>query len=80
MRVITDQELYNRIWDRVYEEFSFCPSVDTQIIPFRFKMRYQIFKLSQLRWEQAEGMFDRILRSVSDREIYALDWQHDAFV
>lgn len=80
MRVIADQELYNRIWDRVYEEFSFRPSVDTQVTPFQFKMSYQVFELSQLRWETAEEMIEQILRSVSDQEIYALDWQHDAFV
>ena len=80
MRVITDEEHYKRVWDRIYKEFSFCPSVDTQITPFQFKMDYRTYKLSQFRWEQAEGLIEQILRSISNQEIYALDWQHDAFL
>lgn len=80
MRVILDREHYNMVWERVYEDFSFCPSVDTHITPFQFKMNYQVFNLSQLRWDMAEEIIEKILRSVSDQEIYALDWQHDAFL
>lgn len=28
MRVITDKELYRTIWDKIYSDYSFHPSID----------------------------------------------------
>lgn len=80
MEVISDKKLYDEIWDKVYEKFCFKPSTDTNINTFDFNIPCQCYKLNKY-WEvKQEKVISKIFQTVGDEDIYALDWQHEAYV
>lgn len=81
MQVILDSKLYNELWDRIYSEYSFTPSMQSNCgawlkppVPFR---RYRL----NFPWEEPqEQLVNEALCTAVRGEMYALDWKHDGFV
>ena len=80
MRVITDEKLYKQIWDRIFEVYSFYPSVNSHKQWLKPEGEYKKFKLKNVWDENQEAIINKILCDVIDEELYALDWQHDCFM
>lgn len=79
MKVILDQNLYNNLWDKIYKDFKFNPSVDVNKKPFEFNINYKVYKLKSLWNEEQEKIVNDIFREMSNDDIYALEWQSDGF-
>lgn len=77
MRLLTDRE-YQDIWDKIDKYFSFNPSM--QANPFSFWQTNKVFSLESYWNENQEAIINTIFCSLSNSEIYALDWQHDCFL
>lgn len=77
MQVITDEALYRRIWDRIYQDFSFSTGDGEWLRPAGESER---FRLKSFWNEKQEAIINEILCNVIGEEMYALDWQHDCFV
>ena len=80
MKVITDKDLYQRIWDKVYSDYAFYPSVDSRRKWLKPDGVFQKFKLKMVWDERQEAIVNTILCEVIGEEMYALDWQHDCFL
>jgi hypothetical protein len=80
MQVITDKELYRKIWDKVFIDYSFSPSIDGPRMWLRPKGTFQTYKLGQIWEEEQEAIVNTIFCKVIGEEMYALDWQHDCFL
>lgn len=77
MQVITDEKLYNNLWDRIYQEYSFSPQNDKWLCP---DTTYDVYRLGSIWDEKQEKIINQIFcRLVSD-VMYALDWHHDCFI
>ena len=77
---IIDDDLYQRIWDKIFTEYSFYPSVSSRkrwLIPNGV---FQAFRFEHIWKEQQEAIVNAILCDVIGEEMYALDWQHDCFL
>ena len=77
---IIDDDLYQRIWDKIFTEYSFYPSVSSRkrwLIPNGV---FQAFRFDHIWKEQQEAIVNAILCDVIGEEMYALDWQHDCFL
>ena len=80
MRVILDQQIYDRIWDFIKQDFHFTPSMDQHKAAFAFPMRAACFGLKRLWDDRQEETVNGIMMSLfPEEELYALDWQHDCF-
>lgn len=79
MKVILDEKLYNKIWDKIYNEYKFCPSINNTVIPFEFNVEYVCYKLNSYWNMEQEKAVNNIFKSLSNDDLYALDWQHDCF-
>ena len=79
MKVILDEELINMIWNRINNQYKFCPSVNKAVIPFKFDIEYVCYKLNSFWDIEQEKIVNNIFKKLCDEDIYALDWQHDCF-
>lgn len=89
--LIDDTEEYNLIWDKVEEKLQFKPSAKyrghsmTSNLPFEIKGNFAVYGIDKMTDEQIDSM-DEIIRGIfvsitgKDRRMYALDWQHSAFL
>ena len=77
MQVITDEKLYKRIWDRIYQEYSFSTQNEKWLCP---DTEYDVYNLKSVWDEKQESIVNQIFCRVVGEEMYALDWQHDCFV
>ena len=80
MEVIIDRKLYDEIWEKIYADYSFSPSVDrcgTWLEPIGVS---KCFKLLTIWNQEQEELVNWILCEVINGEMYALDWQHDCFL
>lgn len=80
MQVIKDKELYGRIWDKINEDFSFYPSVNSRKKWLKPDGVFQKYKIEKIWDEWQEAIINTILCDVIGEEMYALDWQHDCFL
>lgn len=79
MEVLSD-ELTNRIWDMLYDEFKFKPSINNdgkEWISIPYENR--VFKLNSIWIEEQESMINSFFEALVAGEMFALDWQHDCF-
>ena len=85
--LIDDTPEYDLIWDKVYETLKFIPSMDRSIIPFEIKEEYSIYsfdfnEITEKQIDMMKEVIENIFANLSkdDTKIYALDWQHSAFL
>jgi len=81
MKIISDKNKYNAIWDKIYNDFLFSPSYDAGpdlwlTVP-EISRRY---RLSSVFSEEQEKMINSFFCKVNAEDMYALDWQHDCFI
>lgn len=79
MKVILDEKVYDEIWDKIYRDYKFHPSVDTKVIPFNFKVKYVCYKLNNYWTAEQEKLVNDIFKSLSDDDLYALEWESDCY-
>ena len=86
-----DTKEYDLIWDKVYERLKFVPSCSyrghslTSHVPFHIEGNFAVYAIEKMSDSQIDSMQDiirEILVSVTkeDGRVYALDWQHSAFL
>ena len=81
MEVIRDKELYRKIWDRIYNDYSFFPSVDnSRKMWLHPGGEFKTFHLTTFWNEEQESIVNNILCKVVGAKMFALDWQHDCFL
>lgn len=76
MNLLDDAET-QKVWQKIDETFSFRPSMTC--IPFQIAQNHKIFSLLSYWNNNQEAVVNCIFSSISNEEIYALDWQHDCF-
>jgi len=74
----------NFVWNRIYSEFHFNPSINKSVLPFELNCNYQIYDISKLTEKNIDDMDDIItnilIKCTEETEtVYALDWQHSSF-
>ena len=80
MRIITFKEEYDQIWDKIYEKFSFQPSIYSWVKAFDLDMPHRVYRLPEYVWdEEQEALVERLMAAAIHEEIYALDWKHPAY-
>lgn len=77
MQVITDEKLYNSIWNRIYQDYSFSAQNENWLCP---GSEYDLYRFGTVWDEKQEAIVNRILCRIVSAEMYALDWQHDCFI
>ena len=77
---IIERDLRNKIWDKIDKDFEFNPSINLDVIPFKFKIKVQCYTLDSFWTLKQEHLVNEIFKKISNEEIYALDWQHDCFI
>lgn len=85
--LIDDKPEYDLIWDKVYETLKFTPSMDKSITPFEIKEEYSIYsfdfnEITEKQIDMMNELIKNIFANISkdDTKMYALDWQHSAFL
>ena len=79
MKVIVDDKLYRKIWKQIYRKYKFNPTTDKTVIPFKLKSKHVCYKLNSYWTPEQEKIVNEIFEKMSDKDIYALDWQSDGF-
>lgn len=72
MKLILDNNLYDDIWNTMIERFNYPKD-------FSCTKSFKTFKV-KLWSEDQERLVNEIFKQISNKEIYALDWQHDCFI
>jgi len=81
MKVILDDEQYDKIWDKIYDDFHFFPSIDPDCGPWlSLPMPHKRYRLNGVFSEEQEKIVNAIFCRVNPTEMYALNWQHDCFI
>ena len=81
---ILEEPEVRAIWDRIYGELHFQPSIQLGVQPFSLSEPYLILALADAAEEQLDKLFAEVPRAFSDclgedEWMYALDWQHSGF-
>ena len=79
MIVIENKELLNSLWNKIYVDFSFKPTIDQNVVPFVLPIEHRVFKLTSQWSESQEKIINETLKGIGNSNIYALDWNHDCF-
>lgn len=83
--MLLTNEQHRNVWDWVYDTLHFCPSVDTAVMPFTIEASHKVFDISSSDAFTFEN-FDHLITEAfikctsPGEQIYALDWQHSAFL
>lgn len=77
MQVIQDQQLYNALWDRVYQDFGFRPAETAWL---NLPQPSRKYRAAGVWTETQEKTVNSIFAGLGIENMYALDWQHDCFV
>ena len=89
--LIDNKQEYHAIWDKVYEKLKFRPSYYDRghsmnvPLPFEIDRNYTVYDIEQITEEQID-LTQEIIRNIlisitsENQRLYALDWQHDAFI
>ena len=75
---LLENEIEEVLWLMIYKEYSFHPNINENEVPFSFKKRYSVYKLTKV-WTSDEEAFINSLLMKLNQEFYVLDWHHDAF-
>ena len=78
VKIIND-DLYDKLWKKINKDFKFNPSVNLDVIPFKFKIKVKCYALNSHWTEEQEERVNEIFKEISNDEIYALDWHHEYF-
>jgi hypothetical protein len=82
---IIEENEDKQVWDKVFLDFNFTPSIDNSVIPFTFKIPVDIYDITDsLIWYDNKEINEKIrlsfIECMKDNDyIYALDWQHTSF-
>lgn len=89
--IINDTPKYNEIWDYVYNKLGFAPSCKYRghslncCLPFQIDENYSVYAIENMLDDQLD-LLENTIREIFinitkvGRKIYALDWQHSAFL
>lgn len=88
--LIDNTDLYDKVWDKVYKELHFKPDISythsfNSNVPFKIDDDYAVFNVEKMD-DGAIDKMDSIIKNIfidvtkEDERIYALDWQHSAFL
>jgi hypothetical protein len=83
--VILSEEERGFVWDKVYSEFNFRPSMKNDVPPFEFKIPADCYDISNSPiYNDDSGINERIKSAFAecmgdDGFMYALDWRHTCF-
>ncbi|RKJ74079.1 DUF2716 domain-containing protein [Butyricicoccus sp. 1XD8-22] len=83
MEIILDRDKYNNIWDKIFNDFHFCPSCKTHPQPWLLlPMNHKKYHLNSVFTftEEQEKIINSIFCRVHANDMYALDWHHDCFI
>ena len=84
--LIDDTPEYDLVWDKVYGILKFTPSVDRSIMPFEKKEEYAIYSFDFYEIAENRINLEEVIGNIfvdiseDDTKMYALDWQHSAFL
>lgn len=89
--LITNQKEYDLIWKKVYDKLKFKPSSVyrghslTSNLPFQIEGKYAVYSIEQMTDSQIDTMQEVIGQILAEtvkegERMYALDWQHSAFL
>ena len=81
---ILGEEESKQIWDRIYVELQFQPSVRVNTLPFQLSAPYLVLDLARAAQEQVEKLLTEVPSALAaclgeDEWMYALDWHHSYF-
>lgn len=89
--LIDDSELYDKVWNRVYTQLNFKPDCQYRghtfhaNVPFVIMDECSVYGIENMSDAHIDSM-DEIIRNIfihitsEGERIYALDWQHSAFL
>ncbi len=82
--VLSDKQ-YREVWDKVYDMLHFRPTVDIAVAPFAITAPYIVFDIgcsNELDFEDFHRLITEtfIKCTTPGGLLYALDWQHAAFL
>lgn len=80
--LLDNTERYDAVWDRVYGELGFRPSM-REFTPFDIKVPHAVYGIENMTETQIDVMEDiagEIFARISNGMVYALDWQHSALL
>ena len=77
---IIEHDLDKEIWDKIDKDFEFNPSINLDVIPFKFKIKVNCYTLDSFWTLKQEHLVNEIFKEISNEEIYALDWHHESFI
>lgn len=82
--MVLESQEYDMVWDRIYDELHFEPSVDSRVVPFSISTDYVIYDISTMNETCVENTDDLIAQAFINctkegELLYALDWQHSGF-
>lgn len=77
---LLNEVTYDKIWDKIYQEFKFNPSIHMNVKPFDLPMKHKIYKLNSYWTDEQEILVNEIFKRITIEKIYALDWHHDCFL
>ncbi len=83
--LIDKTELYNIVWNMVYEQLGFNPSVLKNVVPFEIAAEKAIYGIEDMSEAQIDEMGDLIWDifvkvTLPGERMFALDWHHSAFL
>lgn len=88
--LIDNTPMYDEIWDKVDNILKFkpkCQHTHSMLfsVPFQIEEKHCIYGIENMRDEQIDLMKDTMKAVIAeitakDKRIYALDWQHSAFL
>lgn len=77
---IIEADLEDKIWNKIYKDYKFNPSINLDVIPFKFKFEVVCYALNSFWTLQQEHLVNEIFKEISNEELYALNWHHDCFI
>lgn len=89
--LIDDSELYDKVWNRVYTQLNFKPDCQYRAHtfdsngPFVIRDECSVYGIENMGDAHIDSM-DEIIKNIfihitsEGERIYALDWQHSAFL
>lgn len=83
--MLLSAEQYDLIWDKIYDELHFRPSVDPGVTPFVISVPYAVYGIRMAvenHYAQLAPLITQtfINCTAPGEKLYALDWQHSSFL
>ncbi|MFC4652416.1 DUF2716 domain-containing protein [Lactococcus nasutitermitis] len=81
--ILSDEE-YKIVWDKIYSDFHFSPSIKISMKTFDFPFQADCYEVDYQKYSQNKS-FNDVMRSIfisamgDDDWMYVLDWQHTCF-